>query len=237
MITLYGTGPMFGLPHASPFVLKADVLLKMSGLPYQMAKADLRKAPKGKMPWIDDAGQFIPDSAFIRMHLEDKHGVDFNGGYSPRELGIGWALGALMEDHIYWINVNDRWLNDDNFNKGPIHFFAGAPALIRPLIAKIIRSKVRKNNSVHGIGRHTPEERLRLGKKAVDAVADILGDRKYILGERVSGADASVYGFMLSMTCPLFASALREYTETQGNIMGYLARMTAKFYPEMAHAV
>ena len=31
MITFYSNGPMFGLPHPSPFVIKADVLLKMSG--------------------------------------------------------------------------------------------------------------------------------------------------------------------------------------------------------------
>ncbi len=34
MITLCTSGPMFGLPHPSPFVIKADVLLKMSGVEY-----------------------------------------------------------------------------------------------------------------------------------------------------------------------------------------------------------
>ena len=34
MITLYSFGPMFGLPDASPFVTKAEMLLKLSGLPF-----------------------------------------------------------------------------------------------------------------------------------------------------------------------------------------------------------
>ena len=34
MITFYNYGSMFCLPDPSPFVTKADVLLKMSGLPY-----------------------------------------------------------------------------------------------------------------------------------------------------------------------------------------------------------
>jgi hypothetical protein len=50
MITLYGSGPMFGLPDPSPFVVKAETLLKMSGMPYTKALTNFRTAPKGKIP-------------------------------------------------------------------------------------------------------------------------------------------------------------------------------------------
>ena len=33
MITLFTFGPSFGLPDASPFVMKDELLLKMDGLP------------------------------------------------------------------------------------------------------------------------------------------------------------------------------------------------------------
>lgn len=69
MLTLYGGGPAFGLPDASPFVSKAHVLLKMAGVPYTFAKANFRKAPKGKIPYIDDGGMLLGDSGFIRAHL------------------------------------------------------------------------------------------------------------------------------------------------------------------------
>jgi Glutathione S-transferase N-terminal domain/Glutathione S-transferase, C-terminal domain len=236
MITLYGSSPMFGLPQASPFVAKAELLLKLSGLPYKGAKADLRKAPKGKMPYIDDDGVVIPDSAFIRMHLEKKHGIDFSGGYSAYEQGVGWALNALLEDHIYWLNIHDRWMDDENFFKGPVQFFNEAPAIIRPLIVKMVRKQVRKNSRAHGLGRHTAEERLELGKKAVDSVSNILGGNTYALGKRVCGTDASVYGVMNSLSCSYFRSEIGEYARTKTNIVDYLKRMTAEFYPEFANA-
>ncbi len=50
MITLYGFGPMFGLPDPSPFVLKTMTQLKMSGLPFGFQRADRAEAPKGKIP-------------------------------------------------------------------------------------------------------------------------------------------------------------------------------------------
>jgi glutathione S-transferase len=236
MITLYGTGPMFGLPHASPFVIKAEILLKLSKLPYQTARADLRKAPKGKMPCIEENGAVIPDSTFIRFHLEERHGIDFSGGYGVHDRGVAWALEKMMEDHVYWLNVNDRWLNDENFYKGPFISLMLPPALIRPLIVRMVRKKVFRNNLAHGIGRHSAEERLALGKRTVDAASNILGTNKYILGNMVCGADATVYGFFPSPACPLFASQIREYAETKNNIMNYLARMSAEFFPELSHA-
>lgn len=61
MITLYGFGRNFGLPDPSPFVTKAEVLLKMSGLTFQRDDTGFNKAPKGKLPYIDDNGTIIAD--------------------------------------------------------------------------------------------------------------------------------------------------------------------------------
>src|SRR3974390_967414 len=44
MITLYSFGPSNGLPEISPFVMKAEVLLKMAGLPYRTDTSGFRKA-------------------------------------------------------------------------------------------------------------------------------------------------------------------------------------------------
>ena len=61
MITLYGSGPNFGLPDASPFVTKAETLLRMSKLPFEKALMSFPKAPR-KIPYIDDDGQLLGDS-------------------------------------------------------------------------------------------------------------------------------------------------------------------------------
>src|SRR5207237_862463 len=94
MITLYTFGPAFGLPDPSPFVMKAEVLLKMAGLVYRTDTKGLRRAPKGKLPYIEDDGERIADSTFIRWHVERKYGIDFDRGLARQEPGAARACGA-----------------------------------------------------------------------------------------------------------------------------------------------
>ncbi len=54
MITLYNCGPAWGLPDPSPFVRKVETPLRMAKLPYRTEAAGFAKAPKGKIPYIDD---------------------------------------------------------------------------------------------------------------------------------------------------------------------------------------
>src|SRR5437879_1025966 len=139
MITLYTFGPAFGLPDPSPFVTKAEVLLKMAGLPYRTDTTGFRKAPKGKLPYIEDGGERIADSTFIRLHLEQKYGVDFDRGLDPERRAIAWAFEKLAEDHLYWAIVESRWSDDANFDKGPRTFFRVVPAPLRPIVIAMVR--------------------------------------------------------------------------------------------------
>ena len=82
MITLYTFGPFFGLPDPSPFVMKAEMLLKIAGLKYETSTRGFRNAPKGKLPYIVDGETLVADSTLIRLYLEQQHGIDFDRGLS-----------------------------------------------------------------------------------------------------------------------------------------------------------
>jgi glutathione S-transferase len=233
LITLYGTGPMWGLPHASPFAIKAEVLLKLSGLPYEQARADMRKAPRGKMPWIVDGGEVISDSRLIKVHLEVRHGVDFSGDYSPRALGHGLAIERMLEDHLYFFMIESRWLEADNFDAGPSQFFYGIPTLVRPLIIRMALKKTRSMVNLQGTGRLTPEEKLSLVRRAIDGLEAAISGQNYMLGGRVCGVDATAFGFLASLAAPLFRSGYGEYLRSKPELGGYLTRMQAEFFPEL----
>jgi glutathione S-transferase len=234
MITLHVFGPAFGLPDPSPFCTKADMLLKLSGLPYKAVPGNLNKAPKGKLPVMNDDGAVIADSTFIRQHLEAKHGIDFDKGLTPEQKGIAWAVEKMLEDHLYWAVVSERWMDDANFDRGPRYFFNAAPAPIRPLVIAMVRRKVKRNLWGQGLGRHSRPELVQLGTRAIDALAGILGDKPYLTGATPCGADAALAAFVMSLLCPLFTTELRTATERHANLVAYAARIRAEFYPELA---
>ena len=237
MITLYTFGPAFGLPDPSPFVMKAEVLLKMAGVPYRTDTGGFGKAPKGKLPYIEDDGVRIGDSTFIRWHLETKYGVDFDRGLSAEQRATAWAFEKMTEDHLYWAVVDARWLDDSNFRKGPSEFFKRVPAPLRPIVIAMIRRQVRKSLHAHGIGRHSPEEIVRLAARDIDATGDYLGDKPYFMGSEPAGVDATIFAFAVGILCPLFDTPIRTAAERHDNLKRYVGRMTARFYPGLEKLV
>ncbi len=234
MLTLYTFGPYFGLPDASPFVMKAEVLLKMADLPYEIDTTGFPKAPKGKLPYISDDGEIIADSSLIRLHIEKKYGFDFDAGLSPPQRGIAWAFEKMCEDHLYWGGLHGRWMIDENFNKGPRRFFDAAPAPLRPLIALMARRQFKRNLWGHGMGRHTIAEMERLAFRDIDALADFLGDKPYLMGAKPCGADAAVFPMIAHGLCPLFKTGIRTYAEQKRNLVDYTDRLMAQYFSDFS---
>jgi glutathione S-transferase len=236
MITLYAFGPGFGLPDPSPFVTKAEVLLKMADVPYRTDTTGFKKAPKGKLPYIDDDGALIADSTFIRMHLERKYSIDFDAGLSPSERGVAWAFEKMCEDHLYWAVVHARFMDDANFNVGPRRFFDAVPAPIRPLVVGMVRRQVRRSLWGHGFGRHTGDEIALLAARDLGSLADFLGDKPYLMGTRPCAADAAVFAFVAGCLPARFKTPIRVAAELRENLVTYRDRMMERYYPQLVQA-
>ncbi|MGO4326808.1 glutathione S-transferase C-terminal domain-containing protein [Cupriavidus sp. 2TAF22] len=236
MITLYTFGPAFGLPDASPFVTKAEMLLKLAGLPYRTAQGGLRRAPKGKLPFLDDEGRVVADSTLIRWHLEKTYHVDFDDGLSPADRGTAWAVEKMLEDNFYWAVADARWNHDGNFAKGPAMFFRAVPWPLRGLAMRFVRARIRRILWAQGLGRHSAADLAAIAARDVAAVSDLLGDKPFLLGERPCGADATVFAFIAGALCPVFDTPIRAAAESHPNLVAYVARMRGRYYPEAASA-
>jgi glutathione S-transferase len=234
MITLHTFGPAFGLPDPSPFVMKAELLLKLSGLAYETAATGLRGAPKGKLPYLRDGDRVVADSTFIRLYLEERYGIDLDRGLSDAERGVAWAVDKMCEDHLYWLMIEQRWMDDENFARGPANFFRVAPAPIRPLIKSLVRRRLRRTLHSQGLGRHSAEERTRLAERLFTSLASILGDKPYLLGTAPCSADTSVFAFVAGTLSPLFAGTPRPSAEAHPNLVAYARRLMKEYHPQFA---
>jgi glutathione S-transferase len=203
----------------------------MANLLYRTDTGGFVRAPKGKRPYIDDDGVVVPDSTFIRWHLEKKYRIDFDRGLNPTQQATAWAFEKMAEEQLYWILLHDRWMIDGNFRKGPARFFDKVPAAVRPLAAAMIRRKMRAALHAQGVGRYSPDEIAALGARSIKAIADFLGDKRFFMGSEPTGADATVFAFVCAALCPYFESRLRGAAERRDNLRRYVGRMTALYYP------
>ncbi|WP_159732343.1 glutathione S-transferase family protein [Methylosinus sp. Ce-a6] len=236
MIKLYSFGPYFGLPDASPFVLKAMTLLKFAGLRYVEDHSGFGRAPKGKLPYIDDDGTIVADSTFIRFYLEKKYGIDFDAGLALEQRAAGWAIEKMLEEHYYWLLVQARWIDEGNFARGPAKFFAGAPAPIRPLVKALIRKKVARSLRAQGLGRHSKDELAELGRRDIEALSVLLGDKPYLFGEAPSAADATAFAMVAQTLVGELVSPLRDAVAGRRNLIAYRDRLLAAYFPSFASA-
>jgi glutathione S-transferase len=231
-IKLYCFKPAGGLPDASPFVVKVMTLLKLAGLDYATDGGGYARAPKGKLPYIDDNGVIVADSTFIRFHLEDAHGVDFDDGLTDEQKAIGWCAEKMCEEHLYWLVARAMWMDDANFERGPAKWFNKLPAPARPLAKWYMRRRVGKNLHSQGIGRHSAAEADRLGVRDIEALAALIGDKPFLLGDAPHAADATVFAFLASIMAPIAESAMRDAALAKPSLVAYRDRMMARFFPD-----
>ena len=233
MITLYTFGSSFNLPDASPYVMKAEILLKMAKLPYKTdSTGDVTKAPKKKFPYILDGEKIIADSSLIRFYLEKKYSIDFDSEADPYALPSAFFAEKYCEDNLYFLTLSQRWLNPENFAKGPKIFFEKAPFLLRGLIEKSVIKDVDKTLWLQGLGRHSLAEQQQLVAQGSDMLARLLSDRNFFGGAAPCGSDAFIASLLCGVLNDFFADPFQKYFLEKENLVAYTKRMLQLFYPD-----
>jgi glutathione S-transferase len=180
---------------------------------------------------MDDDGTIVPDSTFIQFHIEKKYGFDFDKGLSDAERAVAWTFEKMCEDHLYWAIVYERWMDDENFDAGPRHFFDEVPALMRPFVIFMVRRQIRRNLKGQGFGRHSGEEVALLAARSIDHIAAFLGDKPFLMGDKPCGADAIVFSAVSGLLCDVFECPSREAAEKHKNLVAYRDRLMAQYFP------
>jgi glutathione S-transferase len=229
-IALYRFGPFLGAPDSSPFVIKTMMLLKLAGLAFRAVPGNPLKAPRKLLPYIEDDGTMVADSTLIRHHIEAKYGVDFDAGLSPEQKAAAWAIERMCEDHLYFAMLEARWLDPANFRKGVGTMFGIVPGPLRPLAKMMLRRQNASRLKGHGIGRHARSDIVRLAVRDIEALAVLVGDKPYLMGEKPCGADAIVFAMVTSILTPPLDTPLRPAMQKHRNLVAYQDRLTTKYF-------
>lgn len=231
MIRLHQFAPAFGLPNASPFCMKLETWLRMAGLPYELVNdGNVMKAPRGKLPYIEDGAQVIGDSHFIIEYLKQTYGDPLDADLTPAEQAVATAFQRLLEEDLYWAVVHTRWADESGWARTRQAFFGALPPPLRWIVPAMARRAVLSELRGHGMGRHDPAEIAAIGGRDIDALATFLAGKPFLLGERPRSIDACAYAFVANLLWAPFDSPLRERARTHANLEAYAQRMKARYF-------
>jgi glutathione S-transferase len=109
-------------------------------------------------------------------------------------------------------------------------FFKGIPFPLSYVVPKIIRKKVIKSINAQGTGRHSEQEIIEIARKTFAALSDILADKTYFFGDKVSTFDATAYAFISSFTQADLDNDINTMTKTFKNLVAFADRFKQQYF-------
>jgi glutathione S-transferase len=211
--------------------MKVETYLRMAGLPFELVNSgDVMKAPKHKLPYIDDGGTLVADSTFIVGHLKARYGDPLDAHLSAQERAVATAFQRLIEENLYWAVVHTRWIEDAGWDKTRVAFFGAMPVPLRWFVPRLARRGLRTEIHGHGMGRHSAAEIHAIGCRDVTAVADFLADKPFMLGEQPSSLDATTHAFLANLLWAPVDSPIQRHAQSRPTLQAYCERMKSRYF-------
>jgi glutathione S-transferase len=236
-IKLFQFPRMFGIPNLSPFCCKLETWLRIAAVPYEVVDTpDPRKGPKGKLPFIEDAGVRIADSSLIVDHLVRTRGVDPDAHLDASQRAIALLVQRTLEEHYAFVLAYTHLVRKEGLQHTRARFNS-LPPIVRPLVGYVVRTRIKKLLWQQGILRHSHEDIVESALHDWRAVLSVMGNGPYFFGDEPTGIDAVVFGALATSVLTPIESPIRDFLRSQPGLVSYAERMRARFFPELALAL
>ena len=200
--------------------------MKQLGLDYDIdVQPDPRKAPKGKLPYLIADDRTIADSELIVEYLNDITQGRVFDGLSAKDRAVGLALTRLVDDHLYWIFVASRWLDDEWFPNIVEGFFHIAPRPIRGFIARQARKEITQTYHLQGLGRHTQAEQEGFARRDLQALQDAVHGNGFLFADEPCVYDFALASFMAGVFDQQPATWMTHVANEYGGLKEYTERV------------
>lgn len=232
MITLFRFGPAwetFGC--ISQFVLKVETYLRMADIEFSTTSLGAtfgETAPKGKLPYIDHDGTTVADSSIIVGYLEEKFDNPLDGSLDALAKAQGHVIQRMVEEHIWWLMARERWWAPEN----PYWHTPGLLEGVDQASYEAVRDENYRKCNEHGVGAFTDAEFAERGRKDIEALATLLGDSSFLLGDKPTSVDATVYAFLWQIMNAPYTSHLKEAALGQPRLVAYVDRIHEKYFSD-----
>ncbi|KAJ3013343.1 hypothetical protein HKX48_005820, partial [Thoreauomyces humboldtii] len=221
----------WGHPNASPFSLKLETWLQMAGIPYVVIRGfDLKKAPKGKIPYIEIDDIIMGDSELIIQFLQKRFPdcpVPGDAALTNEQRGCAMAFTRMVSEHTvacmgYSRNVENVQNTFRAYTGMSVQ--SSLPLALR-IIARLVRRGTSKRLRLQGLGKHSRDEIYDIGCRDMKAIADFLADKRFMMGDKPTTVDASVFAILASIMWVPVEFPMKSYAYRELSVLdAYLHR-------------
>jgi glutathione S-transferase len=235
-VKLFQFPRMFGVPNLSPFCCKLETWLRIARIPCEVVDTpDPRKGPKGKLPFIEDDDVRIGDTSLIVDHLAKTRGIDLDAHLDASQRAIALLVQRTLEEHYAFVVLYTHFIRADGWRHTCANFDS-VPAIVRPLVASMVRRRMRRILWTQGLLRHSDEDIIEAGLRDWRAVLTVMSGGPFFFGDEPTGLDAIVFGVLATTVLTPIESPIRDFLRSQPACVAYAERMRARFFPELAAA-
>jgi glutathione S-transferase len=230
-VILWQMPAMWGLPNPSPFCMKVETWLRMNAIPYETrAITGMPRSRTAKVPYVErPGGHLLEDSSLIIQTLTAEYGSALDTDLDAAERATAHLVQRTLEESLYFAVLWERWVDPAGWRITKPAYFASFPWLVRRFGTPFVRYRIVAASRAQGIGRMLPERIRERGIADVRALAEVLGQRKYVLG-KPSTVDATAYAFLANLLLAPYASPIRQAVLSLPRLVSYVERMKERYY-------
>jgi glutathione S-transferase len=220
----------WGLLNPSPFCLKVETCLRMRSDAYERAPTLFaNRAPRGKLPWIEDGRARVADSERIVRWLERRGDVLGEASVSPAARARGHLVRRAVEESLYFAIVAERWRDPVIRRRYADDLLSSMPRPARVVVARLARLTLERQLWQQGFGRHDLDAVRAMAAEDLAAIANVLGDSAFVTGDSPRAVDASLFGSLANLWHIPIETPLRRALAGHANLVGFVDRMRARF--------
>lgn len=219
-------------PNMSSFALKVETFCRMAGIVY-IIDTEEPMGNKGKSPWITINGKEVDDSELIIDYLEKHFSSpmqEATSNLSSEQKAVGRCTQLMLDEHAMGLMSVKRYIFD-KFE----YMIQIVPEDMRCKVQMyrwLFSSSMKKAFYIKGVGRFSEQEVLFFLYRDLQALADLLGKKPYLLGAQATTYDAAVFSVLTQALCACAPEVEVHVREKHDNLVQYFDRMKGKYWAD-----
>uniref|UniRef100_A0A914XF72 Glutathione S-transferase n=1 Tax=Plectus sambesii TaxID=2011161 RepID=A0A914XF72_9BILA len=222
------------MPNMSPYCLKLETWLRANDIKYEVRQTWTQRSSKGQVPFIELNGEQIADSQLIINALSRKFNKGDTETLNQSQMGAARAIDRLIE--CSFVNAMGVFKYLDHLPdliSGETTGLKWVPKVVTDIAAMFIKPTVVQKLHAQGFGRLTREEQIEQARLDMQAIADVMGKNKFVLGDEPHTVDFTLFGhFATFYYLPFDIVPKRMMRNEFPTLLAHMERMKERFWPD-----